>query len=211
MHYSRVLRRGSATTIVKRYSSEEDEYIRATAGKVPARQVAKTLGRSEPAVHQRRRKLGLSVGSISFDPSVIAARPLVAKTCSVCGKLKDSTEYRRQGNMWLARCIHCDAERVKRGELTPDQKRSSLNRANASTAKLQAESLESATRRGEPLTNHDFAIFQNPNLTLAEKARATQRTFKSARNVCSINGFTSKGSPLRKRSFPKWGIENPNT
>jgi len=79
-----------------------------------------------------------------------------------------------------------------------------------SLQKLQALTIPGASQAGQPWIEADFAVLQDPDMTILQKARALHRTYNATSTACTRSGFKSLvglGDPERDQ----WLIDNPNS
>lgn len=177
------------------WTSAEDEIIRRTVN-LTARQVTDLLpGRTLEAIKYRRKEIGSFARSSTsaLSPNQVGSRTLLAKTCPRCGLLLDATWFRweekrldRPGG-WSPFCRKCAGS-------TGSEFRSWKGRkdADASRRVKQALTVDRAHRAGQPWTEADDRVLDNPELTLLEKALKTGRTYNAVQSRCSNRGYTSK-------------------
>jgi hypothetical protein len=199
------------------WTQDEDETVLMTAN-LKASEVADLLpGRSKLAVDERRAFLAKATPGLSFagrkNPHEIGVRPLVAKTCKGCGLLLDASwfGFHRNARMWRAKCLRCrpkeagDTARA-RAERSKSDRRASVARSHR---KLQALSIQHATRSGEPYVEADHKVLSDPSLTRIEKALLLGRTYAAVSQQLHIHGYVSavgRGDPEEVR----WLIDAPN-
>ncbi|OIH81925.1 hypothetical protein BLJ79_21430 [Arthrobacter sp. UCD-GKA] len=150
-------------------------------------------------------------GGFKYSPYAISGRPLVAKSCTGCGTLRDAAAYLLSGKSWRGKCAYCLTEwRTDYYSKLPDiAKAKAWEAAKGIAHTKQSESLLRAENRGKQYTSADLEILASPSLTYAEKAEATGRSVSGIKSVCAKNGFVSRFSPIKNRSFPRWGIDKP--
>lgn len=218
-HMRTKLRRGGAPSD-RWWTPTDVEVVRSTPH-LTARQVANHLGRSITLVEGKRHDLTKSEG-LTFgkgerkNPNEVGKRRLIAKTCLGCGLLLDASWYSKSndghGQMknWKPRCNRCH-----HGEAAPKPQRSTFAKdggqsARTTYAKLQAVTLERASRHGETWLDQDHEILRDPDLTAFEKAIQLGRSYAATRRAVQENGYTSRvgrADPVKGQ----WVIDNPNT
>lgn len=175
-----------------------------------ADQLAEKLpGRSVDAIYHRRQQLGIaSPGGGMKLPQVIGARPLLAKTCTMCGRLLQAEwfSFKRTVRQWNPSCRICESNRGTAYKVGRDQR--GVVKSDKSAARLQALTIPRATRRGMEWTEKEHKVLSDPDLTLLQKALLLNRTYIAVKNVCSTSGYKSHvglGEPT-----DLWRIFNPN-
>lgn len=174
------------------WTEEEDDILRAGTNRTLAQLTADLPGRSAAAVKKRRHDIGASPGSVHghADPNVINGRPMIAKTCTVCGRLRSAIWYgrTRRGTQWSSHCRDCVNAR-NRGR-TP-------GRADSrKTLFYQEFTLPSADRHRHEYTDADMEVLADPGLTVVEKALKIRRTYYATSNAVANYGFASKPEPV---------------
>ena len=74
----------------------------------------------------------------------------------------------------------------------------------------QSATLEKATRHGLPYLDEEFEVLKDPTLTHVDKALALGRTYSAVSQMCSKNGYLSRGYTLGDAASSAWSIDNPN-
>lgn len=193
------------------WTANEDQILR-DGRMATALQLAENLpGRTIAAIRKRRDNLQLPLMAhpSEVDPTHIAQRPLIAKTCPKCGNLRPSGlfSYSSKQRRWTAECKHCvnnrtSANRSRRPEYHAERSRRYVEQCQAIT-------LPRATRSGQELTDKDHQVLADPSLTGLAKAILLNRTYHSVTTQAIRNGYRTHraiGDPERDI----WIIDNPN-
>lgn len=201
-------------------TEDERDLVRSTPH-MTASQVADSLGVSKWRVQRIRAELhsaeGVTFGcSDRKSPHEVGKRTLLAKTCLGCGLLLDRSWYSHSSDgkgglkSWRARCNRCAGTTAKeKSERPSTSQRDGGKSARESRARLQAFTLERASRHKMPWVEADHLVLRDPDLTHFEKALRLGRTYSATIAAVSANGYTSrvgKGDPMKGR----WVIDNPN-
>lgn len=200
------------------WSDEEIDFVRRTPNLTTER-VARELGRTFDGVAGVRQRLGREEG-VDFgsgngkNPHNVGPRRLLAKTCLGCGLLLDASWYsssKQRGLKWRSRCQRCmnQDDQVRRPDRPSKSLRDGGASAKAARDRLQAMTLERATRHREPWVDSDHDVLRDSTLTTFEKAIQLGRTYLATHSAVSANGYTSrvgKGDPMKG----VWVIDNPN-
>lgn len=217
-HMRARLRSGWEPVQPEPWTPDEDSVLMSLPHLTVAQQ-ARRLSRSKDAILHRRQILSETKGVV-FDrsnrsPFRPGGRTLVAKSCKTCGQLLSSYWFapERAGGrrQWRASCKRCDPAHLRSPNSPARVAARSAGKSDSSRQSgraLQTMSMKTAKKRGEPYTDKDHAIMADPDLTLLEKAVATERTYFSATFFCSKNGYRSRvgiGSPT-----DAWTVENPH-
>lgn len=207
--------------IRQRVSDDELDIVRSTPH-MTAEQVAKSLGTATSRIVRMRSHLrateGMAFGEHGShkSPHEVGTRRLLAKTCLGCGLLLDGSWFSwsndGQGNPknWKPRCNRCHSQAaVKHKDHKSGYQKDGGKSARATFAKLQAFTLERATRHREPWIDSDHIVLRDPDLTAFEKALRLGRSIAATYRAVSANGYTSRvgrGDPMKG----VWVIDNPN-
>lgn len=202
------LRQGWAPTRAS-WTPSEDDFLHSVPH-FSSLECARHLNRSLSAIRQRRIAIGaIRPKAEQAEPASVANRTLLAKTCSKCGLLLDSSWFsRKPDRRWFSSCIRCCAN-PQRAKARAARWERMHARTGQSQKALQAISLPHATNTREPYVETDQAILADPSLTVIEKAIRLGRTYIATRHRLSLEGYSSrrdKGDPLEQR----WIIDNPN-
>lgn len=200
--------RGGWTPKLARWTAAEDDFLIANT-RLSTADAASHLGRTEDAVRERRKALkrqGLT-GKFggNWSPTIIGARPLLAKTCPDCGLLLQAMWFKPKDGTWTRLCKRC----TKARENPPAKTKRASEQGNESRRRLQSLTLACASHHGEPWTESDFKVLADPDLTILQKALTLGRSYSAAQSACHASGFKSKvglGDPERDQ----WIIDNPN-
>lgn len=186
------------------WTDEDIDFVR-THVEMTAPQVAAAIGRTVAQVQNQRKRLNKE--GISFrvghrkKPTDIGARRLLAKTCPSCGFFLPASWFyfaKTNGGYYTPRCSKClsDADgRPGRGGSDNGQSR----------RKMQAKSLETATRMREPWTGPDHEVLASPDLTLLDKAIRLGRTYYAVMHQTDEHSYRSKVG-LGEREQSAWVI-----
>lgn len=204
------------------WSTDEDSALIEAGPWITSKQLAAVLpGRTDVAVSDRRRKLGLEVlaSGANLLPYSTAGRPLVAKTCTKCGFLLAGSWFRltngRGKREWASACRKCNAERCEKNrEKNPEYReraKANTRKANkAWTERAQQVTRQHATKNGEPYTELDHKVLADPDLTNLQKALRLGRTYSAVNTMCHNAGHTSRRDGLGDPEHDVWVIDNPN-
>lgn len=199
------------------WTQGEDDALAALAGTMPAGQIAKRLaGRTLHAVETRLRDLGISAGvpgGHKYNPHAPGTRTILASTCTRCGKFLDRSAFpkSRPDGQRKTHCLFCEAKAgARRYAENPDRRTSRLHLLRESARMSQEVSLQNAERSGQAYLESDLATLSDPSLSLLDKALTLKRTYMATANACHKFGYSSRTSPLGRREFPQWSIDNPN-
>jgi hypothetical protein len=197
-----------------RFSDEEDTFIRNTPH-LPAWAVARELGRSVPAIHHRRKKIGAPAShtgqtvNAAINPCSVGDRSLVARTCYQCGLLLDASWFGyigprggRSGHWWT-RCAACCSERS-----AAHVRESGYGRARSEV--LAALTVPTAEKRREPYTDSDHKVLADPGLTILEKAVQLGRTYSGIQSALSDYGYSARQSRRPDPRDVQWIISLPD-
>ena len=195
------------------WTDSQDDFILANPG-MKARVVAEHLGRAKTAIDKRRQILTTRHG-VSFDfnsnknPHETGDRRLLAKTCPDCGLLLEAhwfgLSHEGHGHGWRKQCTRCRPRSLS-GETRKPWPNADTK---ANRERLQAASLPTATKHGQPWTEADHEVLSNPDLTVIQKAFRLNRTYYATSSACADGGYRSrlgKGDPMKG----VWVIDNPN-
>lgn len=192
------------------YTAEEEAFVLSTPN-LTAQQVAKYLGRTEKSVVHRRCLLrevkGARFNEFTKDPHHIGGRPLIAKTCTKCGRVLSAVWFSFAPSMhgWSSRCKRCADSRGAGRAKTEKQ----VEQTRQFAKRMQDMTSEHATRSGLLWLSSDHDTLSDPDLTVVEKALSLGRTYHAVVGACSVNGYASKtgiGDPDKDQ----WFIDNPN-
>jgi hypothetical protein len=193
------------------YTPEDMALIRATAHLDPA-EVGRMLGRRASAIRTMRSKMpGVTFGK-QVSPHFVGRRALVAKTCEECGLLLDATWFRKTAGKdapWDLRCLKCTYRRKNGMRYARQKKTGTTVQDKSFTKRLQAKSLETAIRRGQPWLESDVLVLSDPDLTHFEKAIRLNRTYYATMQEVQQRGLSSK-TGLGDAVKGEWVIDNPN-
>ena len=190
----------------------EDDFVSANQT-MSTSAIAAHLGRTADSVSHRRRYLqrrGDAVRKYAHNssPMVIGARSLLAKTCPDCGLLLQANWFHSNTNG--GRTTVCSACKNKVRPPRPRQKDAeNRRRTRESSSRFQALTVAGASKTRQPWTDADFAVLEDPDLTVLQKALTLHRTYHATVSYCAKGGFKSfvgLGDPERDQ----WMIDNPN-
>jgi hypothetical protein len=205
--------RSAGTPKVRAWDAAEIQFIIENP-QMTARQMVEHLpGRSYAAIKKRRQEMGAATKKNSFtvSPFSVHGRPLLAKTCTKCGRLLPAKWFRfesRTGGRWSSACRECaSSENRLWRESTDDPTRAS----RSGNRERQRLSLPTATRRGDEWTSEEMTILADPTLTTLQKAIRTHRTYYGTACALAAFGFASAIEALGSTEEDKWHIDNPNS
>lgn len=195
------------------WSAEEDAVLLATLTLTLAEVAALLPGRTPAAISGHRSRLAKKQGRQLLrngSPLRIGRRPLIAKTCPECGFLLSAKWYvRRNDGQWQKLCTRCHntTHAVPRKKRTPEAELE----AQRNRKRVEAAVNAGATRSWFPWLESDMSIISDPELTIAEKASLTRRTFGATKDKCRQMGFKSKRSNgLGDPAKDPWRITDQN-
>lgn len=189
------------------WSDEDIEFVRTNPSLTEA-QVASALGKTLGQVEGQRKRLvqreGLSFEG-SKNPCQVGPRPLLAKTCKACGYFLPAQWFhfnKRNGGYWTPNCYRC-------ANAGKDFSKYSSRGDSASTKRLQALSLETATRKSQPWTESDHKVLADESLSVIEKAVRLRRTYYATQHLVQEHGYPSRVG-LGNPESAAWVIHFPN-
>lgn len=207
-HIRMKLRRGWTRIGGEPWTLAEDEVLIEAGPWVTVPQLTERLpGRTRTAIVQRRVALGLdTIHGGRKNPNHVGARPLIAKSCTTCGRLLHGSwfHFRPNRQLWEQSCKKCGSE--GRADL-----HRSADRANSTSewnARVQALTLSRATNHKQPWTDKDHETLADPDLTTVAKALALGRSYAAVKDMCQANGYRS--SRFLGEPTDLWRIFNPN-
>lgn len=175
------------------------------------KQVAGYLGRSDRAVRRAREKLSRTTdyrtGRGSKNPHEIGPRPLVAKTCTLCGELLEASAFnpRARGVGPKPECRLCARKYWKP---RPGRRR---DYSDDYFKKMQEATVQGASNSGKEWTGSEIAVLEDPSLTLLQKALRLGRTYASVNTKASRIGARSLNDRrIDQSTLRRWHIWAPN-
>lgn len=206
-----------AASETQRWMAEENQIILDFGSRMTSESLAKLLpGRSAKATAEQRRRLGVR-GPEPAQTKVtnIGARPLLAKTCTACGRLLQAEWFgrdtRRGSTSWRSRCRICRGLMEQSSHYhnpTPAQKERKREASADWIARAQELTRSRATRNNVQYTSKDHEVLSDPDLTILQKALSLGRTYSAVASACLRAGHRSAyglGEPT-----DLWLIFNPN-
>ena len=187
------------------WTEEELDFLRSTPY-YTIEQHAKHLGRKRSTIIGVRQRLSKREG-VRWDlggaknPHRIGRRTLLARTCPDCGLFLDASWFVRRKSgpdvgRWFAKCIRCcnpDTEEYRRKQAERAAKRrEGEDDPNLHYHRVQAVSLQWATRARQGYTEDDMQVLSDPDLTVLEKSFRLKRSFAATSGAVRRFGFTSK-------------------
>ncbi|MDO5535403.1 MAG: hypothetical protein Q4F65_12225 [Propionibacteriaceae bacterium] len=202
------------------WTEDELDLLRVTRH-MSASQVAELMpGRTAGGVKKARQQLQkrepwLNFGDYAIrnkDPHRIGRRPLVAKTCTKCGELRDGTAYYfdAKDRVWFSCCRYChaaDRKRLTSGKVTQGQRVAYQRKQR----ELNEMTLKNATRHGQEWTEKDAQVLSDPDLMDVEKALLLRRTYYATVTRRRDSGLVSKRiNHIGDPDACRWFIDAPN-
>lgn len=140
----------------------------------------------------------------SLNPSTVATRTLIAKTCKECGLLLGGEWFRLRRDGYSPECRRC----CGRISASSRERRKDAARANESayTAKLQAFTLDRAENHRKEWTDADITVLADVSKTVLEKAVELKRTYLATQSALCNHGFTSKKPDFAAMEKAAWRI-----
>lgn len=196
----------------------DDELSVALDSTLSLKEKAEMLGRTTRAIADARKRANQgdpSIGrKINQSPHAVGGRRLLAKSCLGCGWLLDARFYSRNKSrkgvlVWQPRCRWCKS---KERNAKPDTRTKSERNLNPIPMAIRYP-VSDLSRHQSTWTGSDYAVLEDPTLTLHEKAVALKRTF---------NATVSRASQIQARSMHEsmlpankvegqWQIKFPET
>ena len=198
--------------------TEAEESVLISNPDAPIAELERLLpGRKRWSILERRRELRgrghaipkLGKNSSPFKPG---DRPLLAQTCTACGRLLPSSWFekdKRKGCL-TKKCLHCKradhkAKGYGKGER---EKWNAVWRERHK--RWQDMTREQAENNGQPWMEHDMEILSNPELTILQKAFNLKRTYSATQQAAHKFALPSKTPGLGDPEMEMWVIDNPN-
>lgn len=213
------IRRGITWREPSDWTEEEYDVLRVTRH-LSAWQIADILpGRTPGGVKRARQQLEKREPWLNFgdyatrnkSANRIGRRPLVAKTCTKCGELRDGSAYYfdEKDRVWFSNCKFCHM-RLRKPQLPKTTSREQRAGHLRKRQEMNALTLPTATRHGMEWTDADMPVLSNPDLTDVEKALMLRRTYFATAARRRVTGLVSKR--IRSIGDPddcKWYIDAP--
>lgn len=198
------------------WTEDENEVLRTYVHYTPE-QLRKLLPtRTVWAITRQRTLLGAAVRG-SKSPAQPGQRPILAKTCLICGLLLAKSWFppATNGMTLSSYCKKCHSN--KRAEwqasLSPERQaeasRKASERASAYNRMAQALTVPLAENNNQEYTEADHVVLSDPSRTNLDKALTLKRSYLGVLQAVVNNGYTSRirmADPLREQ----WFINNPN-
>lgn len=201
----------------QKWKSEENQIILEFGPRMTSESLTKLLpGRSVKAVATQRNRLGVSGPEpMQMKVTNIGARPLLAKTCTACGRLLQAEWFgrdnRRGSRSWRSRCRICRGLMEQSSHYlnpTTAQKDRKKEAASDWVARAQELTRSRANRNNAEYTSKDHEVLMDSELTILQKALRLERTYSAVASACIRAGYRSAyglGEPT-----DLWLIFNPN-
>jgi hypothetical protein len=194
------------------WTPEEDAIILAYPNFRNEELSARLPGRTATAVSNRRVKIQEQKRSLhTYNPYAVAGRPLLAKTCTKCGRILPGKWFgfgvSHGIKCYSSHCRECSNKRISKWG--KEAKRHQDGRARAYQEKAQAITLPLAEMKGQPWTEADHRVLADPSLTLLAKALITRRTYAGTSGAAQKAGYKSY-QPIGDPERDRWLIDNPN-
>lgn len=200
----------------RKWEQQDDDFI-LSHPQMSAPRISRELGRTVEAINQRRMLLrrtreGVPTFFGNFSPFIPGARPLLAQTCPACGYLLQEKWFQADKAGRCRTCKRCRAtDRQSRGVISKRAPKTGRHK-DAQRARYehwQRVTIDRAENRGQPWTDADLKVLENPDMTIFQKAILLKRTWAGVQVAAAKNGFHHKrglGDPERDQ----WLIANPN-
>lgn len=117
---------GSSSLTRRRWTADEDDYVRELYKQVPAPEIAEVLGRSVTSVRQRAKTLGVQGAAAPPESAQKSLRPEGPWICTSCTEEKPLSEFylAEDGRKQDYRCKECrKADRRRRWAADPESRK----------------------------------------------------------------------------------------
>lgn len=151
-------------------------------------------GAEFPGVNKRQRTCSLACGSalqvqLKRKPWRVGSRPLLARTCGICGTFLQAEAFPRSGDGTHSHtCTACS-----RAAMSPEQRARANERGRDSDSHIQAASTPGASRHGYQWTGPELEIALRADLSLRDAAAMLGRTY-----------YAVQAARHKARTDPKW-------